>query len=200
MQILQIFDISHKLLYDDIKAEYDFHSMINATVSHELRNPLNSMILQLECMNHNLKQLIKIQKVIKNTHAMNSTFKKDFEQLESHINQLKDSGRRINNSSKLIDFFVHDILDYAVLNGKNQNFTKRIQIFDVRDSVDQIIELMKDKAQMKNITIKTEFFGFKAHLVELRSGTCHKYLVKSDEKRLQQVFLNLLSNSLKFTQ
>lgn len=43
-QILQIIDVSHKLLYDDIKAEYKFHSLINATVSHELRNPLNSMI------------------------------------------------------------------------------------------------------------------------------------------------------------
>ena len=55
--------------------------------------------------------------------------------LENHINKLKESGRRINNSSKLIDFFVHDILDYAVLKGKNQNFSKRIQIFDIKDSV-----------------------------------------------------------------
>lgn len=45
--ILQIIDVSDKLLYDEIKAEYEFHSMINATVSHELRNPLNSMICQL---------------------------------------------------------------------------------------------------------------------------------------------------------
>ena len=62
--ILQIFDVSHKLLYDDIKAEYDFHSMINATVSHELRNPLNSMICQLESMNHNLRALEKVKNAI----------------------------------------------------------------------------------------------------------------------------------------
>lgn len=42
--VLQIIDVSDKLLFDDIKAEYQFHSMINAAVSHELRNPLNSMI------------------------------------------------------------------------------------------------------------------------------------------------------------
>ena len=51
--------------------------------------------------------------------------------------------------------------------------------------MDQIIELMKDKANMKNITIQTEFIGFKGYLVELNNGTCLKYLAKSDEKRLQ---------------
>ena len=55
---------------------------------------------------------------------------------------MKDSGRRIRNSAKLIDYFVHDMLDYAVLKGKNQYFTKRIEIFDIKDSIDQIIELM----------------------------------------------------------
>lgn len=45
--ILQIIDVSDRLLFDDIKAEYQFHSMMNAAVSHELRNPLNSMICQL---------------------------------------------------------------------------------------------------------------------------------------------------------
>ena len=42
--ILQIIDVSEKLLFNDLKAEYEFHSMMNATVSHELRNPLNSLI------------------------------------------------------------------------------------------------------------------------------------------------------------
>ena len=54
--------MSHKLLYDDIKAEYKFHSLINATVSHELRNPLNSMICQLQYMNHNLGQFDLIRR------------------------------------------------------------------------------------------------------------------------------------------
>ena len=42
--ILQIIDVSEKLLFNDLKTEYEFHSMMNATVSHELRNPLNSLI------------------------------------------------------------------------------------------------------------------------------------------------------------
>ena len=49
--------MSAELLYDDIKAENEFHSLINAAVSHELRNPLNSMICQIFFMNHNLARL-----------------------------------------------------------------------------------------------------------------------------------------------
>ena len=37
-------DISQKILYDTSKAEGEFLSLINSTISHEMRNPLNSII------------------------------------------------------------------------------------------------------------------------------------------------------------
>ena len=43
--------MSDKKLYDKIKAEQDFLSLINATVSHELRNPLASLIGQIYVLN-----------------------------------------------------------------------------------------------------------------------------------------------------
>ena len=43
-------DISDKMLYNDAKAEQQFLEMINGAVSHELRNPLNSMIGQISSM------------------------------------------------------------------------------------------------------------------------------------------------------
>jgi signal transduction histidine kinase len=42
--LIQIVDVSHQKLYSDIKSEQFLSQMINATVSHELRNPLNSLI------------------------------------------------------------------------------------------------------------------------------------------------------------
>lgn len=39
-------DISQKILYDTSKAEGEFLSLINSTISHEMRNPLNSIINQ----------------------------------------------------------------------------------------------------------------------------------------------------------
>jgi signal transduction histidine kinase len=44
--LLQFIDISAKIFYDDLKAQEDFTTLINSTISHEMRNPLNSIISQ----------------------------------------------------------------------------------------------------------------------------------------------------------
>ena len=46
--IVQIIDMSDKILYNEVKAEQSFLTLINATVSHELRNPLSSMVGQID--------------------------------------------------------------------------------------------------------------------------------------------------------
>lgn len=46
-QVMLIFnDMSQKILYDTSKAEGELLSLINSTMSHEMRNPLNSIINQ----------------------------------------------------------------------------------------------------------------------------------------------------------
>jgi signal transduction histidine kinase len=42
--LFQIIDISNKIMYGQSKAKREFLSLINASVSHELRNPLNSIV------------------------------------------------------------------------------------------------------------------------------------------------------------
>ena len=44
MTLLQIIDVTAYILYTEFKAKNQFISLINACVSHELRNPLNSII------------------------------------------------------------------------------------------------------------------------------------------------------------
>ena len=44
--MLQIIDVSHKILYNESKSKQVLLTMINAAVSHELRNPLSSLIGQ----------------------------------------------------------------------------------------------------------------------------------------------------------
>ena len=48
--LIQIIDVSDKMLYNEVRAEQEFLTLINATVSHELRNPLNSLIGQISSM------------------------------------------------------------------------------------------------------------------------------------------------------
>ena len=43
-QIMQIIDMTASILYDQEHAQTSFLSLINACVSHELRNPLNSIM------------------------------------------------------------------------------------------------------------------------------------------------------------
>ena len=44
MKMLQLVDITPHMLYTEYKAKIEFTSIINACVSHELRNPLNSIM------------------------------------------------------------------------------------------------------------------------------------------------------------
>ena len=41
--MLSIVDVSKTILYDDVHAQNEFLAITNATVSHELRNPLQSI-------------------------------------------------------------------------------------------------------------------------------------------------------------
>ena len=42
--MIQIIDMSDKMLYNEAKAEKSYMSLINATFSHELRNPLSVLV------------------------------------------------------------------------------------------------------------------------------------------------------------
>ena len=66
----------------------------------------------------------------------------------------------MSSATKFIDFFVHDILDYTILNKDETNFNKNISIFSAKDTVEEIIETLKDKVEMKNINLQTQFTGF----------------------------------------
>ena len=59
--MLQIIDISNNVLYNKSVIQNQFLSIINATVSHEMRNPLNSILAenaQKEELLNQLKELL----------------------------------------------------------------------------------------------------------------------------------------------
>ena len=45
--LIQIIDVSAKIMYDIANGEKKFLQLINATVSHEMRNPINSIKSQI---------------------------------------------------------------------------------------------------------------------------------------------------------
>jgi len=48
---------------------------------------------------------------------------------------MNNCGEKLTSACKFVDFFVHDILDYTILNKKDKNFTKIISVFDIREAV-----------------------------------------------------------------
>lgn len=56
-------DVSGDITYDQQRAENELLSLINASVSHELRNPLNSIIAQNILKAHLYEQLTRIKDI-----------------------------------------------------------------------------------------------------------------------------------------
>jgi len=57
------------------------------------------------------------------------------------------------SATKFIDFFVHDILDYTILNKQEKNFTKNSTILDIREAIKELSDIMLDKIEMKAIDL-----------------------------------------------
>jgi two-component system sensor histidine kinase BarA len=49
--------------------------------------------------------------------------------------------KKMKNATHFIDYFVHDILDYTILNQNSQNFQPNNEVFDIKKSVQHIIEI-----------------------------------------------------------
>lgn len=126
--------------------------MINATVSHEMRNPLNAIIGQI----FNMKDLLrKLGTIVIKLRQKDGLSPSEVDKLASSIQdirvEMKGSVVKIESGAKFIDFFVHDILDFSVLNNSNKNFTKDEKVFDIREAVAEIVEMQKDKMNMMQI-------------------------------------------------
>ena len=60
-------------------------------------------------------------------------------------------------AGQFIDYFIHDVLDYTVLNNEQNNFIKVSEVFEISEVLNIVIQMIEDKTKMKNIEIKTIF-------------------------------------------
>lgn len=67
---------------------------------------------------------------------------------------MKECGKKIVSATKFIDYFVHDMLDYSILNQDEKKFTKDISSFNIKDKINEVIEIQEDKIKFKEINCK----------------------------------------------
>lgn len=105
--------------------------LVNACVSHELRNPLNSIVAE-----NTLKEKV-IEKIYKDIQEVTSLELK--QQLENSIFKIIKSVKVERSSTDLMSFLIQDLLDYAQI--KAGKFRKNIKRFNVRESVQSVIDI-----------------------------------------------------------
>ena len=79
----------------------------------------------------------------------------------------------MTSSTKFIDFFVHDMLDYAILNNSEKIFMKNIIVSNIKDVIEEVTIILNDKLTMYNITLEVLFKGF-------THNDLANYLIKTD--------------------
>ena len=94
---------------------------MNGAVSHELRNPLNSILCGIELMKsyiENLRYLIECL-----DQADEDLVQIAKSKMKQVLTNAEINSNKMCSSSKFLDYFVHDMLDYTILTNDKENFT-----------------------------------------------------------------------------
>ena len=108
--MLQFIDISKTILYDMEKGHNAVLSMINACVSHEMRNPLNSIVAQNIEKEGIYKEINLLVSQLKNKSIKTKKFLSKHDGL---MKKLKSGWKVQQSSANILAFIVQDLLDYA---------------------------------------------------------------------------------------
>jgi len=130
-----------------------------ATMSHELRTPLNSIIGFTGILLQGL------------AGSLNEEQQKQM--------------TMVQGSSRHLLALINDVLDISKIEAGQLALS--FASFDLRPSIEKMVELVKPLAEKKKIALKVDI-------------TDDVSMVTSDQRRLEQVILNLLNNAVKFTE
>ncbi|OPZ92545.1 MAG: Alkaline phosphatase synthesis sensor protein PhoR [Firmicutes bacterium ADurb.Bin419] len=101
------------------------------------------------------------------------------------INEIREGLGIIENETDRLAFLANELLDYTKLSTKNVSIG--LDIVDVGEFLCEIRNQMNPRAQRHSIDLKLELEDDLA-------------FIKADRNRLKQVMINILDNSLKYTQ
>lgn len=95
-----------------------------------------------------------------------------------------------------MNFIIQDMLDFAQI--KSDKFRHNYKVFNIRESIEKVMCIQRQKAKDKNIEFNVNFKNIAAD-ERIRKETDNSPLINCDEHRIMQVLLGLQANALKFT-
>ena len=161
---------------EEMKAKNKCQKLMFASASHEFRTPLNAFMNSLTLIDITIGNLKEKVARIKDAKQVCEPF---YPTLDKMITIGKIS-------SKLLMNLVEDILDLAKFDANR--FELNIGKFKLKEIVDEVNSMFMFQCQERKIDFK----------VRLRNSIYEKEY-NSDAKRIKQILINLISNSLKFT-
>ncbi|TNV83566.1 hypothetical protein FGO68_gene15673 [Halteria grandinella] len=120
--------LTHFVAYEKLKMQNHFLEMITATVSHDMRTPLNAILGVGE----------ELKRYIRQDHNEGITL---------HT--------MLMNSSKLLQLLVNDLLDLLRL--KNGKFVKSEQNVQFRTSISELVQIFALQAEQKGLKLIIDF-------------------------------------------
>eukprot|EP00356_Strombidium_inclinatum_P012592 CAMPEP_0170486774 /NCGR_PEP_ID=MMETSP0208-20121228/5699_1 /TAXON_ID=197538 /ORGANISM="Strombidium inclinatum, Strain S3" /LENGTH=172 /DNA_ID=CAMNT_0010760813 /DNA_START=1784 /DNA_END=2302 /DNA_ORIENTATION=+ len=133
-RVVQIIDISERIINDNMNIEKKYLSYINATVSHEMRNPLNSINAQIQNQKILLSDLEALTSRLEIKLAPREAG--DIDRISEGLWQ---SLSICQSSCKLMNFNAEDIMALPQLKeGKLHKNIKRLNVCEVVDEICQV--------------------------------------------------------------
>ncbi len=144
-----------------------------ANVSHELRNPLNSIIGFAELL-----------QAIAETDAVRETGPEEAARLAKRSRYLEN----IVTAGRSLLELINDLLEMARIEAGKADL--RIEPMNVAESCDGLLALIRPQAERKHIRLSLELPG---------GDGASLPVIRTDPRKFQQVIFNFLTNAVKFT-
>ena len=148
-------DISSKIQF--LKELNEYKDLLLASVSHDLRTPLNCIMGILEILNEEIN--------------------------DCKLLQFVDTAQ---SSSKMLLSLINDILDYRLLS--NNKLKLKSELFKLNDMINELSGVFDYQAKRKKLEFQT-----------IVPSNLKNRKILGDKIRLEQIFINLIGNALKFT-
>ncbi|EAR87982.2 ATPase, histidine kinase-, DNA gyrase B (macronuclear) [Tetrahymena thermophila SB210] len=178
MILLMVRDVTHRKYIQHLKLANLQKQQIVSYLSHELRNPLNCIINILDTIDYDIQALKKVQ------------------QKQVDIVEIQNNIATALQNSKYILNLSNDYLDMARI--KADQFKLNIQPFNLLNLLNDCIKMFNIQAYKLNteIILRNRFIQNSFYIDQSNQ---FKNIIYSDQERIKQVIINLISNALKFT-